>query len=110
MATNTCAIQTSLANATRDIIDSQRCGTDRILNFLTSEKISALQAENTALRGQISNDRQTQNIVNELRDGCPLPAFITCNPRANYGYGYGFPYGGYGFNSGCGCGCGASVQ
>ena len=105
MATNTCAIQTSLANATRDIIDSQRCGTDRILGFLTNEKISALQAENATLRGQISNDRQTRNIVNELRDGCPIPAYLTCNPNAPYGFGYGYPFG-YGLNNGC---C-ASIQ
>lgn len=105
MATNTCAIQNSLANATRDIIDSQRCGTDRILGFLTNEKIAALQAENTALKGQISNDRQTKSIVSELRDGCPIPAYLTCNPNAPYGFGYGYPFGFS--NAAC---CGASVQ
>lgn len=107
LATNTCAIQTSLANATRDIIDSQRTGTDRILGFLTSEKISALQSENAALKGQISNDRQTKTIVSELRDGCPIPAYLTCNPNAPYGYGYGFPFPYAGYATGC---CGASIQ
>lgn len=100
MATNTCAIQTSLANATRDIIDSQRCGTDKILNFLTSEKIAALQAENSGLKAQISNDRQTTNIVNELRNGnCPVPAYLACDPRVPFNYGQYFN------NGGCGCGC-----
>ena len=34
MATNTCAIQTSMANHTRDIIDSQNAGTRAILDYL----------------------------------------------------------------------------
>lgn len=88
---------------TCDIIRAGQDNTRAILDFLTNEKIEGLRAENTALKGQISNDRQTRTIVNELRDGCPLPAFLTCNPKAPYGFGYGY---GYGNNSGC---CGASV-
>lgn len=49
MATNTCAIQTSMANHTRDIIDSQNAGTRAILDYLCQEKISDLQSENQAL-------------------------------------------------------------
>lgn len=88
---------------TCSIIEANNANTRAILDFLTNEKIEGLRAENTALKGQISNDMQTRSIVNELRDGCPIPAFLTCNPRAPYGYGYGY---GYGNNSGC---CGASV-
>ncbi len=88
---------------TCSIIEATNANTRAILDFLTNEKIEGLRAENTALKGQISNDMQTRSIVNELRDGCPIPAFLTCNPRAPYGYGYGY---GYGNNSGC---CGASV-
>ena len=93
MATNTC-----------NIIRANENNTKAILDFLTNEKIEGLRAENTALKGQISNDRQTRTIVNELRDGCPVPAYLTCNPKAPYGYGYP-----YGFNN-SGCGCGASIQ
>ena len=88
---------------TCSIIEANNANTRAILDFLTNEKIEGLRAENTALKGQISNDMQTRSIVNELRDGCPIPAFLTCNPRAPYGYGYGY---GYGNNSGC---CGTSV-
>lgn len=88
---------------TCSIIEATNANTRAILDFLTNEKIEGLRAENTALKGQISNDMQTRSIVNELRDGCPIPAFLTCNPRAPYGYGYGY---GYGNNSGC---CGTSV-
>ena len=93
----------NMAKNTCDIIRAGQDNTRAILDFLTSEKIEGLRAENTALKGQISNDRQTRTIVNELRDGCPVPAYLTCNPKAPYGYGYP-----YGFNNG-GC-CGASVQ
>lgn len=91
------------AKNTCDIIRAGQDNTRAILDFLTNEKIEGLRAENTALKGQISNDMQTRTIVNELRDGCPVPAYLTCNPKAPYGYGYP-----YGFNNG-GC-CGASVQ
>lgn len=83
------------AKNTCDIIRAGQDNTRAILDFLTSEKISSLQAENSGLKAQISNDMQTRTIVNELRDGCPIPAFLTCNPKSPYGYG-----------NGC---CGASV-
>ena len=77
----------NMAKNTCDIIRANQDNTRAILDFLTTEKISSLQAENSGLKAQISNDRQTQNIVNELRNGnCPVPAYITCDPRvpANY--------------------------
>lgn len=97
------AIRYDNAKNTCDIIRAGQDNTRAILDYLTNEKIEGLRAENTALKGQISNDMQTRSIVNELRDGCPIPAFLTCNPKAPYGYGYP-----YGFNN-SGCGCGASV-
>ena len=88
MATNTC-----------NIIANQTAQTQRLLDFMVGEKLSAKDAQIAALQAQISNDRQTRTIVSELRDGCPIPAYITCNPNAPYPYAYG----------GLGC-CGASVQ
>lgn len=83
----------NMAKNTCDIIRAGQDNTRAILDFLTSEKISSLQAENSGLKAQISNDRQTANIVNELRNGnCPVPAYITCDPRVPVNY-----------NS-CGCG------
>lgn len=93
---------------TCDIIRAGQDNTRAILDFLTGEKIASLQAENTALRGQISNDKQTATIVSQLRDpGCPVASYLVPNPNCCYnpfGFGYGA---GYGFNGGCGC---ASVQ
>jgi hypothetical protein len=83
------------AKNTCDIIRAGQDNTRAILDFLTSEKISSLQAENSGLKAQISNDRQTRNIVDELRNGnCPVPAYLACDPRVPVSY-YG--------NSGCGC-------
>lgn len=86
---------------TCDIIQASNANTRAILDYLTTEKISALQAENSGLKAQISNDRQSAYLLNELKP-CPRPAYITCNPNAPYGLGYGV-----GFGVGT---CGASVQ
>ena len=58
LATNTCALQNTMNNNTRDIIDSQQAGTRAILDFLTNDKIATLQAENNDLRRAASQDRQ----------------------------------------------------
>ena len=102
MAQNTCNITNAINNSTRDIIDAQRDGTNAILNFLTQEKISSLQAENAALTAQLSQNAQTRTLIDTLRP-CPQPAYITCSPyQSVYGVGYG-----YNNNCGCGgCGCG----
>lgn len=85
------------AKNTCDIIRAGQDNTRAILDYLTGEKISSLQAENSGLKAQISNDRQTRTIIDEIKP-CPVPAYITCNP---YQSAYGFAYA----NNGCGCGC-----
>lgn len=64
---------------TRDIIDSQRCGTDRIINFLSNQEMDRLRSENQALRFQASQAAQNAYLVNELRPTA-RPAYITCSP------------------------------
>lgn len=91
----------NLATNTCNIIRAGENQTQRILDFLTTEKISSLQAENSGLKAQISNDRQTQNIISGLRDTtCPIPAYVVPNPNCCYNFGFGF-------NNGC---CGATIQ
>ena len=67
------------AKNTCDIIRAGQDNTRAILDYLTSEKISALQAENSGLKAQISNDMQTRTLINEIKP-CPVPAYITCSP------------------------------
>lgn len=96
MAKNACDVTNAIHTSTRDIIDAQRDGTNAILNFLTQEKISSLQAENAALTAQLSQNAQTRTLIDTLRP-CPQPAYITCSPyQSIYGVGY---------NNNCGCGC-----
>ena len=105
MATNTCALQNTMNNNTRDIIDSQQAGTRAILDFLTNDKIATLQAENNDLRRAASQDRQnalltttmaaqTNQIINAVNPA-PIPAYTVPNPNA-YAYGCGC-------NTGCNC-------
>lgn len=114
IATQGCAIQNSINNSTRDIIDSQRDGTNAILNFLTQDKIATLQAENQSLKFQASQtaqnafitanqEAQTAEIIRRLGRDCPVPAYVVPNPNCCYPTGYGYSNG-CGCNSGCGCG------
>lgn len=90
---------------TCDIIRASQDNTRAILDYLTTEKISALQAENSGLKAQISNDRQSAYIVDALSPKCPTAAYVVQPPQQ-----VTFPtnccgtvnYAGYG-NSGCGC-------
>lgn len=88
MATDTCAIQNTVQNTTRDIIDNNNANTRSILDFLVQDKISTLESENQSLRLAASQSAQNTYLVNQLRP-CPVPAYVTCNPWAsNYGVGY----------------------
>lgn len=78
-----------------DVVRAGQDNTRAILDYLTGEKIAGLQAENAGLKAQISNDRQSAYLLNELKE-CPKPAFIVPNPNCCYNYGV------YPVNNGCG--------
>lgn len=104
MAKNTCDLQNAIATSTRDIIDSQRCGTDRILNYLTNQEMDRLRAENQALRFQASQSAQNAYLIDQLRPTA-RPAYLTCSPFDS-AYGRGGWNNGWGSNwNGCDC-CG----
>lgn len=84
------------AKNTCDIIRAGQDNTRAILDYLTNEKIEGLRAENVALKGQISNDRQSAYIIGALSPKCPEPAYIVPNPNCCYNYGV------YPVNNGCG--------
>lgn len=73
------AIQTAICNSTRDIIDSQRCGTDRILNFLNTQEMDRLRSRVSTLETEKAIAGQSAYLVNELRP-VARPAYITCSP------------------------------
>lgn len=90
-------VNTNIYKSTCDITNAINGSTQQILGFLTQEKISALQSENAALTAQLSQNAQTQTLINTLRP-CPQPAYITCSPfESAYGFGRS--------GNNCGCGC-----
>jgi hypothetical protein len=66
---------------TCDIIRASQDNTRAILDYLSSEKIASLQAENAGLKAQISNDRQSAFIVDALSPKCPQPAYVVQPPQ-----------------------------
>lgn len=119
MATNTCVLQNTMNNNTRDIIDSQNAGTRAILDYLCQDKISTLQSENQALRLAASQSNQnavigaridaaTAEILRKTGAECPMPAYVVqppqpvtfptnCCGQVNYAGNYG------GCGNNCGC-------
>jgi len=106
MATQANAIQTSMANSTRDLIDNQNANTRQIMDFLVNDKISALQAENQSLKFAASQaqqnafitanqEAQTAELIRRLGRDNPIPAYWVSPPTPVQ-----VPYQG-----GCGCGC-----
>ena len=92
LATQTNAIQRSICDQTRDIVENQNANTRAILDRLTNDKIADLQAENQGLRLAASQAAQNQYLVEQLRPS-PIPAYTVANPYCcNNGY------------VGCGCG------
>lgn len=89
----------NMAKNTCDITNAINGSTQQILGFLTQEKISSLQHENSLLTAQLSQNAQTSNIINTLRP-VAQPAYITCSPYESV---YGSRSGNCG--NGCGCGC-----
>lgn len=87
LATQSCETRRAVVDATRDIIDNQNTTTRSILDFLTQDKISTLQAENQALRFAASQSAQNTYLINELKQ-CPVPAYVVPNPYCSCGYGY----------------------
>ena len=117
LATNTCALQNTMNNNTRDIIDSQNAGFRSILDYLCQDKIATLTAENNDLRRAASQDRQnallttamtaqTSQILDAVRP-TPVPAYPAASPCGLGNWSPNVLANGY-YNNGCGCntGCG----
>ncbi len=107
MAMGTNAIQQTLCNNTRDIIENQNANYRAIHEELIANKLEAKndriaeqQNEINALRLKASQEAQNAYLLNELKP-CPSAAYIVPNPNCCYNYSInGVGYG----NSGCGCG------
>lgn len=84
-----CSTSRLIERSTCDLITNQNANTQRIIDYLTNEKIDGLRAENVALKGRISNDAQSAYIIDKLAPKCAVPAYVVPNPNCCYGTGYG---------------------
>lgn len=92
--------QVTMDNA-RDIIDNNNANTRSILDFLIQDKLDTLHAENSELRGQLSQASQNAYLLEQLRP-TPYPSYLVANPYYSPSY-YGTATVSY--NTG-GCNCG----
>lgn len=97
LATQACDIKHAINDSTRQVLD-----------FLTTDKIATLQAENQALKFKASQaeqnafitanqNAQTAELIRRLGADCPSPAYLVPNPNCCYNAQVSF-------GNGCGCG------
>jgi hypothetical protein len=97
MATQACDIKHAINDSTRSILD-----------FLTTDKIATLQAENQSLKLKASQaeqnayitanqSAQTAELIRRLGADCPTPAYLVPNPNCCYNAQVSF-------GNNCGCG------
>lgn len=91
-ATNTCAIQNTIQNTTRDVIENANANSRAILDFLTQDKIATLTAENQSLKFQASQtaqnayigatvDSAVAELIRRTGNDCPQPSYIVQPPQ-----------------------------
>lgn len=110
MAINTNAIQQTLCNNTRDIIDNQNANYRAIHEELIAnkiemknERIAEQQNEINALRLAASQEKQNNYLVERLGEKCPMPAYVVNGPTpVNFPVNCSGTFTGY--NNACGCG------
>ena len=86
-----CGTQRLIERSTCDLLVNQNANTQKIIDYMQNEKISALQAENVALKGRISNSEQSAYIINALNPPA-RPSYIVPNPNCCYNQGCGFGF------------------
>ena len=80
-----CGTQRLIERSTCDLLNAGNANTQRIIDYLTNEKIESLRAENVALKGRISNDAQSAYLIDKLGYKCPVAAYVVPNPNCCYG-------------------------
>ena len=104
MATQSCDTRNTIQSATRDILENNNSNTRAILDFLTQDKISTLQAENQSLKLAASQANQNSYLTATL-DAQTSELIRRINPTPVPAYSVPAPYPYCGTNYGCGCGC-----
>ena len=91
-ATNTCAIQNTIQNTTRDIIENANANSRAVLDFLVQSKLADKDARIATLEGQVARaeqnafitanqEAQTATLLRRLGAECPQPAYVVQPPQ-----------------------------
>ena len=81
MATQACDTRNTIQNSTRDIIDNANANSRAILDFLTQDKITTLQAENQSLKLAASQANQNSYLTATLDAGAIAPAVAAAKTK-----------------------------
>ena len=92
MATDTCAVQNTIHNTTRDVIENQNANSRAILDALNANYIRTLEQENNSLRLSASQSAQNAvlmaamdankaEILRKTGAECPTAAYIVQPPQ-----------------------------
>ena len=76
-------INYNMAKNTCDIVTAINASNQRVIDYMTSEKIDTLNRKLAVAEGQISNYAQTNAIISALKP-CPSPAYVVPNPNCCY--------------------------
>lgn len=118
MAADTCAVQNTIQNTTRDVIDNANANSRAILQALNDNYVRSLERENNDLRmnalisnsnavNQAARDAQTAELLRRTGHDCPSAAYVVQPPTpVNFPTNCCGQFNGW--NNGCGCnsGCG----
>jgi hypothetical protein len=74
----------NMAKNTCDIVTAINASNQRVIDYMTSEKIDTLNRKLAVAEGQISNYAQTNAIISALKQPCPIPAYQVPNPNCCY--------------------------
>lgn len=91
MAADTCAVQNTIQNTTRDVIDNANANSRAILQALNDNYVRSLERENNDLRmnalisgsnavNQAARDAQTAELLRRTGHDCPSAAYVVQPP------------------------------
>ena len=87
------------AKNTCDIIRAGQDNTRAILDYLTSEKIDTLNRKLAVAENEALTYKNNAYLISQIKEPCPIPAYITPNPNCCYNYNVA----GVGYSNGCSC-------
>lgn len=91
MSRGFCDVITAGNLNTRDILENQTAGVQRILDYLCANEKEELRNRISTLETTALIQNQSKNLVDQLKP-YPIPAYLTASPYAGYPY-FGGTYG-----------------